>query len=265
MPIGELETHPYLKEGQINGATKLILGSFPVYECTDDDNDLKRENRLNEGTVRFFYGSNRNSLWAKYRQYVDNTVIQPWNDKLILNSLKDRNIAISDTIISCERYIYKTNKRTGARDLDPYSSSDNALVNKTWNKEDIRTLINDGVIKILCTSKGVLNSLEQQIICTPRNPLGRKDNRLSTEFQSEFVERIGGNPNQITNDVAKSFIVDNRQILALAIPSPGSPQRQIHEFGCENQDKMPYANLYFENAFKWLLDNTKTKPQILWA
>ena len=64
MPIGEIETHPYLLQGQINGATKLILGSFPVYECTDQDNYLKQQNRLNEGTVRFFYGSNRNSLFC---------------------------------------------------------------------------------------------------------------------------------------------------------------------------------------------------------
>jgi hypothetical protein len=60
MPIGERETHPYLHQGQIIGATKLILGSFPVYECTDNDNDLKQQNRQNEETVRFFYGSNRN-------------------------------------------------------------------------------------------------------------------------------------------------------------------------------------------------------------
>jgi hypothetical protein len=38
MPIGEIETHPYLEKGKINGESKLILGSFPVYECTDEDN-----------------------------------------------------------------------------------------------------------------------------------------------------------------------------------------------------------------------------------
>ena len=54
MPIGEIEVHPYLQQGQVNGATKLILGSFPVYECTDDDNALKQQNRNNEGTIRFF-------------------------------------------------------------------------------------------------------------------------------------------------------------------------------------------------------------------
>lgn len=54
MHIGEIETHPYLQQGQINGATKMILGSFSVYECTDQDNQLKQQNRQNEGTIRFF-------------------------------------------------------------------------------------------------------------------------------------------------------------------------------------------------------------------
>ena len=252
MPIGEIEIHPYLHQGNIRGATKLILGSFPVYECTDQDNAIKQQNRLNEGTVRFFYGSNRNSLWSKYSLYVDNAIIQPWNADLILNSLRDNQIAVSDTIKSCERYIYKTDKKSGLRILYPFSSEDSALKNKTWNREGIQNLISGGVIKILCTSKAVLNDLEKQIICHGRNPIGRKDNQSSQLFQSQFIHRVGGNNNLITNEIAKKFIVGNRQIFALAIPSPGSPQRKIHEFGCENQERLIYANNYFENAFNWL-------------
>lgn len=54
MPLREIEKHPYLQQGQILGATKLILGSFPVYECTDEDCQFKQQKRLNEGTVPFF-------------------------------------------------------------------------------------------------------------------------------------------------------------------------------------------------------------------
>jgi hypothetical protein len=254
MPIGEIETHPYLQQGHIHGATKLILGSFPVYECTDQDSQLKQQNRLNEGTIRFFYGSNRNSLWTKYSEYIDNTIVRPWDSELIIESLIENQIAVSDTIKSCERYIYKIDKKTKERILDPYSSEDSALKKKTWNREIITTLINNGVTKILCTSKGVLNDLEKQIICYGRTPLGRKDNQLTSQFQTQFIERIGGNNNQITNEVAKTFIVGNRQVFGLAIPSPGSPQRQTHEFGCENQDRLTYANSYFENAFNWLTE-----------
>ena len=254
MPIGEIETHPYLKQGKINGATKLILGSFPVYECTDQDNQLKQQNRLNEGTVRFFYGSNRNSLWSLYSQYIDNTINQPWDSDLILGSLREHHIAISDLIVSCERYIYKNDTKTGERILYPYSSEDSALKSKTWNLEILTNLINNGVTKILCTSKGVLNDLENQIICKVNNPIGRKDIQLSSNFQSQFIQSIGGNNNLITNEIAKTFIVGNRQVFALAIPSPGSPQRQTHTFGCENQDRLIYANNYFESAFNWIND-----------
>ena len=254
MPKGEIETHPYLQIGQIKGATKLILGSFPVYECTDNDNELKQQSRLNEGTVRFFYGSNRNKLWKMYSKYIDNTIIQPWNSKLILDSLNDNQIAISDTIKCCERYIYKIDKNSKEQILYPFSSEDTALRNKIWNREIIQNLINSGVTKVLCTSKGVLNDLEKQIICCRNNPLGRKDNQLSSIFQAQFIQRVGGNNNHITKEIAKSFIIGARQIFALAIPSPGSPQRQTHEFGCDNQNRLLYANNYFENAFNWLTE-----------
>ena len=206
MPKGEIESHPYLHQGQISGATKLILGSFPVYECTDIDNQLKQQNRQNEGTVRFFYGSNRNSLWTKYSQYIDNSIVEPWDSKLILESLKKRQIAVSDTIRSCERYIYKTDKKTKQRFLYPYSSEDSALKNKTWNRDIIYSLINNGVTKILCTSKGVLNDLEKQIICFRKNPLGKKDKVLSSKFQTEFIEKVGGKDNLIKKVIKNSML-----------------------------------------------------------
>lgn len=254
MPKGEIETHPYLQIGQIKGATKLILGSFPVYECTDHDNELKQQSRLNEGTVRFFYGSNRNKLWKMYSKYIDNTIIQPWNSKLILDSLNDNQIAISDTIKCCERYIYKIDKNSKERILYPFSSEDSALKNITWNKEIIQHLIYSGVTKVLCTSKKTLNDLEKQIICSKNSPLGRKDNQLSSNFQAQFIHKIGGNKNQITKEIAKIFIVGNRLIFCLAIPSPGSPQRQINEFGFINNSRLEYAEKYYGAAFNWFTD-----------
>jgi hypothetical protein len=67
MPIGEVETHPYLLQGAISNVNKLILGSFPVYECTDPDNDRKVYKRQEEGTVRFFYGSIDSDFWRLYK------------------------------------------------------------------------------------------------------------------------------------------------------------------------------------------------------
>ena len=238
MPIGEIETHPYLQQGQINGANKLILGSFPVYECTDQDNQLKQQNRQNEGTVRFFYGSIDSGLWGLYRDNIDDKILLPPNPNLILASLAERRIAVSDTITSCERH--------------EFSSEDSKLIRRTYNRQGIQTLIQNGVRKIICTSKGVLKDLERQIILNGNLPFGQIDNFAGCTFQENFIAGLGGNNNQITSPISKVFIVDNFQVTALAIPSPGSPQRQLAQFGFHGQDWRDYADNYFSNAFNWL-------------
>lgn len=252
MPREEIETHPYLQLGQILNATKLILGSFPVYECTNDDNPLKLQHRHREGTIRFFYGSNRNSLWSKYSMYIDETITQPLNIDNIIISLTRRGIAVSDTVISCERYAYKKNKQTGEKILYPYSSGDNALHKRKWNKDIIKNLINKGTTKILCTSKGVLSDLEKKIICPAYNRLGNIHQQQSQTFQTNLINNLNGNLQLITNPIAKVFVVGNQTIQAIAIPSPGSPQRQIKEFGYQGRDWEQYVNSYFVLAFNWL-------------
>jgi hypothetical protein len=162
----------------------------------------------------------------------------PPNPNLIIQSLTQRQIAISDTIISCERH--------------DFSSLDSKLIRKTYNINGIQTLINNGVRKILCTSKGVLNDLENKIICHGNLPFGQSNNLLGHIFQNNFINVIGGNNNQIINPIAKVFVINNFQVTALAIPSPGSPQRQLAKFGFDGQDWRNYADSYFFNAFNWL-------------
>jgi hypothetical protein len=239
MPLGELETHPYLALGNLSNSTKLILGSFPVYECTDPDNELKQFNRQQEGTVRFFYGSIDSSFWKKYSAYVDNTINLPPNQDVIIQSLRLRQIAISDTFISCERH--------------NYSSEDTKLINKTPNRIGVRNLIQNGVRKILCTSKGVLNTLDKTIICTRKNPIGALNPNLTDDFQTSFIEAIGGSTVNIKTKVVRVFQLNSgTRLMALAVPSPGSPQRRIVEFGIHGQHWQIYANNYFQSAFNWL-------------
>lgn len=238
MPIGEIEVHPYLDLGVVHNATKLILGSFPVYECTDQDSDLKQQNRLNEGTVRFFYGSCDSSLWLKYRDYIDNNIDLPPVPENILDSLTHNQISISDTIISCER--------------NGVSSLDTDLIRRTYNRHGIEQLIQNGVRKILCTSKGVLKDLECKIISNGNNPLGLIDEVASENFQMEFINNLNGNINQLKTPVSKVFSIGNCQVSALAIPSPGSPQSRLRDFGFNGDDWTLYADSYFENAFNWL-------------
>lgn len=238
MPIGEIETHPYLTQGEMKGSIKLILGSFPVYECTDYDNQLKQSNRAREGTIRFFYGSVDSKLWGLYKKSIDDLIELSPNPSTILESLSKRKIAISDIIKSCERH--------------EYSSEDSKLIRKNYNVNGLQNLIQSGVKKILCTSKGVLNDLEKQIICKRNLGIGKVNNEISLEFQSNFIKGLGGNHDQITNPISKVFIVNNKPIEALAIPSPGAPQRQLAKFGFDGNNWKIYSDKYFHNAFTWL-------------
>lgn len=238
MPIGEIEIHPYLQIGEIYGATKLILGSFPVYECTDQDNEIKQQIRNNEGTIQFFYGSVHSKFWQLYLENIDNQITLPIDPLILIQSMSHRQISISDNIFSCERH--------------GYSSEDNKLINRTYNIRGIQTLIQNGVRKILCTSKGVLSDLENKVLLQRNMTFGQVNNLASMEFQNDFVARLGGNYNQITNPIAKVFTINNITVTALAIPSPGSPQRQLHQFGYYGLNWSNYAQQYFANAFNWL-------------
>ena len=190
------------------------------------------------GQSVFFYGSIDSGLWGLYRDNIDQTILLPPDPNFILPSLAQRQIAISDTIARCERH--------------NFSSEDNKLIKKIYNREGIQTLLQNGVRKIICTSKGVLKDLEKQIILQRNLPFGQVDNIASCTFQENFITRLGGNNNQITGPIAKVFIVDNIQVTAIAIPSPGSPQRQLAEFGFNGQDWRNYADNYFSSAFNWL-------------
>lgn len=239
MPIGEIETHPYLEEGYIQGATKLILGSFPVYECTDGDSPLKQAKRLENGSCRFFYGSGASRFWQLYRDYVDSSISLPRIRHEVMQSLSQRGIAISDTITKCERI--------------EFSPNDGDLRNKEYNVDSVRSLILGGTRKIICTSKGVLADLEKRIISQGTPPWGEADNLASCTFQNDLISSLGGNNNQIKNPVAKVFIINDIRVTALAIPSPGSSHRKLADFGFSGPDRKSYANDYFEKAFRWLL------------
>ena len=230
------EIHPYLDEGNIKGATKLILGSFPVYACTNPDNNEKQRIRNTDGTVLFFYGSCKSRFWGLYHQYVDPIVTAPVNDKKALESLRKNGIAISDIIKSCNR------KGRSALDSDLYE--------KEYNVEMIQQMIQNGVSKILCTSKGVLLDLDRKILKSMKGIT--LDAPLTKQFADNFIKEMNGRLPTSNKGICFVYRLNKRVIYALAIPSPGSPQRQAHNFGCLSKDNLEYANRYFEKAFKWI-------------
>ena len=230
------EIHPYLNEGNIQGATKLILGSFPVYACTGPDNKEKLLKRNTEGTIPFFYGSCKNRFWGLYHQYIDSAVTVPVNREIALQSLRTNKIAISDIISSCNR--------------KGESSLDTDLFDKEFNVEMIQQLILGGVTKVLCTSKGVLFDLGKTILTSIEGL--SFDAFLTKEFSYDFLSDLGGELPKTKNAICCVYRLNKRVIYFLAIPSPGSPQRQVHNFGCISKDKLGYSNKYFAKAFKWL-------------
>lgn len=72
MPINELERHPFIDylDNEVESSKKysgLIIGSFPVYSCTDslDENLQVVEQRFipEDVTMRFFYCSRKSNFW----------------------------------------------------------------------------------------------------------------------------------------------------------------------------------------------------------
>src|SRR5664279_3437748 len=100
MPINQMEFHPYLKIGQAIPASRMIVGTFPIYSVTRPGMALKEQLRQINNDILFFYGSGANLFWLWYEQYIDPTIITGSN-KSILKSLKNEKIAISDVIAKC--------------------------------------------------------------------------------------------------------------------------------------------------------------------
>ena len=60
--------------------------------------------------------------------------------------------------------------------------------------------------------------------------------------------------------VARAFTVGEKTVHALAVPSPGSPQRKIRHFGFTGEgSSIDYAESYFKNAFNWLTAKLEEK------
>jgi G:T/U-mismatch repair DNA glycosylase len=230
------ETHPFLELGKLSNATKLILGSFPVYSITLPDTEEKIKIRKSNGTAQFFYGSCYSSFWRLYHLYIDNDLQIPFQLKNALSSLSKNQIAISDMILECER--------------NGKSALDSDLKKRIYNTNMLIEYLDTGVTNILTTSKGVMEMFHEKV--------AKKSNRIifleekSKKWQEEIISNLNGDDLQIKKLFCRQYLFDGKTISLLSIPSPGSPQRQLKLFGYSNGEWREYANKYFEYAFKWL-------------
>ncbi len=230
------ETHPFLDLGKIPNTTKLILGSFPVYSITFPDNEEKLRIRTSDGTVQFFYGSCKSSFWGLYHLYIDSELQIPIKPKLAKKSLKEKMISMSDVISSCKR------KGKSALDSD--------LSKRVYNIEMINEYLESGVTKILCTSKGVMEMFHDHVVKKSKNIVFQESE--SRKWQSQIISKLKGDESQIKKLICKQYLFKGKTIRLISIPSPGSPQRQLKQFGFTGDDWRTYADKYFEFSFKWL-------------
>lgn len=230
------ETHPFLELGKVPNATKLILGSFPVYSITLPDTEEKNKIRKTDGTVQFFYGSCYNSFWRLYHLYIDNSLQIPITPDDALSNLSKNQIAISDMIIECQR------NGKSALDID--------LTKRIYNIEMIKEYLDSGVTKIICTSKGVMEMFHEKV--AKRSKVFVYQETESKKWQSEIISNLKGDDSQIKKLICKQYLFKGNTIRLISIPSPGSPQRQLKQFGFIGGAWRAYADLYFEFSFKWL-------------
>jgi hypothetical protein len=233
------ETHPFLELGKVPNATKLILGSFPVYSITLPDSEDKQRIRKSDGTVPFFYGSCRSSFWGLYHLYIDSGLQVPVKPELAIQSLKNNSISISDIISDC--------KRNGI------SALDSDLSQRVYNIEMMSEYLNSGVTKILCTSKGVMEMFHDKVVKKSKTIIYQESE--SKNWQTQIISNLTGDESLIKKLICKQYLFKGKTIRLISIPSPGSPQRQLKQFGFKGDDWRAYADKYFEYSFKWLNQN----------
>ena len=230
------ETHPFLELGKVPNATKLILGSFPVYSITLPDSEEKNRIRKSDGSVQFFYGSCRSSFWGLYHLNIDNKLHIPITPKDAIKSLTENKISISDIIFQCNR-----NER---------SAADKDLKKRIYNIQMLDEYLDSGVTKILCTSKGVMEMFHDQIAKKSEEFVYQEDE--SYKWQTEVMSKLKGSELKIKKLICRQYVYKGKTIRLISIPSPGSPQRQLKQFGFLGDDWREYADKYFAFTFNWL-------------
>ena len=180
-----------------------------------------------------------NLFWHWYQLYVDDK-IEKSEISGIKASLKAKQIGVTDVISECRR----KNK----------SSLDSDLVNRKYNHSFFKQPVLGSKLKILCTSKGVMNEMLLNKSFFSKNKHYKINSKFSDSFQNEFISNIGGETDQLKKPIYRQIEITNAgEIDCLAIPSPGSPYRGLKHFGLKEQKLETYLNEYLKQAFIWLL------------
>lgn len=238
-----MEYHPRLDIKNLKILEKrIILGSFPTWQlsgnkATSNTDSLFKNDPSEIDAIPFFFGSVQNKFWQWYAFNLD-TDLNCRNAANIKKSLQQRNIGITDVILSCSR----KNK----------SALDKHLTQRVYNHDFLTYPERGEKVKILCTSKGVMNEMLLSSKFYLFHTEIERDFNLSLQYEKEFIQEIGGDHNRIINPIVSILNIRHAgTIECLAIPSPGSPYRKLSNFGHESGNKDSYLHLYLKSAFEW--------------
>ncbi len=233
------EATPKLKE------TRIILGSFPTWALTsvDSEKEETEEEKLSVRTLNkdflYFFGSSTNKFWHWYKIYVDKDIDRQ-DIKSIQNSLLLSAIGITDIVLSCER------KNRSALDKN--------LTKRKYNYDFFEYPKTNETIKILCTSKGVLNEMlltKKFFKLHPKLTINECD---SQKKQAKIIEDLKGDAGLVVQPFFRKLDIEGGgSIECLSIPSPGSPYRKLDSFGNLNMNLEDFLVNYLSYSFSWFI------------
>jgi hypothetical protein len=239
-----MEIHPRIRKvDKALTEKKIILGSFPTWTLTAPDEEKgetleeKEFQRNKNNDLPFFYGSSINKFWIWYENFIDSTITKE-NIKGIKKSLRRNGMGITDVIFECSR----KNR----------SSLDSALSNRIYNHNFFKYPKFDENLKILCTSKGVMNDMLLNKAFFSQHIDWKINFIKSDHYQSEIVSKIKGDVKRVKKPCYRLLENENGgTIECFSIPSPGSPYRRLNDFGRIRQHPDEYLNRYLEEVFLW--------------
>ena len=222
---------------------KIILGSFPTWTLSDshngniDENNNKKVEREAKGDFDFYFGSSTNCFWDWYCNFVDSKIDRK-DQNSISSSLKMNLIGITDMIISCER--------KGKSSLDKH------LKNRQYNYGFFNYPQVGETIKILCTSKGLMNEMLLSRKFLSIHSELKECYIQSNRLQNEMLNKFKGDKLKIKNPLVRVFYLEKGGLIeCVAIPSPGSPYRRLCDFGLNKLSPKEFLNSYLESVFGW--------------
>lgn len=223
---------------------KIILGSFPTWSLTKSDpideniEALKTRARAKNGDLDFYYGSAKNVFWSWYSAFCDPHV-QPTDLIAIKESLKRNSIGITNIIARASR------KGTSSFDYD--------LFDREYNHRFLKHPFSSFRMKILCTSKAVLNEMLLRKEFFEYYTSLEVQTQLSHELSERIYTHIDINPDGISQPTCQVLTNSRTQrIECVAIPSPGSPFRGLQYFGKPKEmSSKRFLGLYLRNVFDW--------------